>query len=192
VTASPRPRPTWADSPKIRYAATLSPCGLYRYDLEREFDASGPWVLFIGLNPSTADAQKDDPTIRREMDFGQGFGFPNLAKCNLYGLRSTKPKGLVESKVDPVGPDNDAAIRRWLPRAGLVLFAWGYNASVGSRMLTRAWVVRQIVRETFREMVAKGQTTPRVGHLGLTEGKEHQPRHPLMLRADTQWTEVEP
>jgi hypothetical protein len=186
------PRPTWADSPRIRYAATISPCGTYRYDLEREFDAEGDWCMFLMLNPSKADERQDDPTLRRAMDFGQGFGFPNLVVCNLYAIRSTDPRGVVEAKVHPVGPDNDATIRRWLPRVGLVLLAWGYSAKVGPRMLTRAWEVRLLLRQEFAAMAAKGTTAPSVGHLGVTEGKEHQPRHPLMLRADTAWTRVEP
>lgn len=179
------PRPTWEGSAHIRYAATISPCGHYRYDLEREFDASGRWAMFIGCNPSTADGKVDDHTIRREMDFGQGFGFPNLVKCNLYALRSTDPRGVVDAKVDPVGPDNDATIRRWLPRVELVVLAWGYQQKIGPRMLTRAWEVRKLLRE---ELGAMGDRAPRVGHLGLTKGKEKQPLHPLRLRADTPLT----
>jgi hypothetical protein len=186
-------RPQWTGNvPRVRYAATISDCGAYRYDLEREFDADGEWALFIGLNPSTATAEKDDPTIRREMDFGQGFGLPNLAKVNLYGLRSTDPKGIREARIDPVGPGNDEAIRRWVHRAGLVILAWGYSAKVGPRMLTRAWEVRRLLREEFARMAAKGITAPPVGHLGFTDGKEHQPRHPLMLRADTRWEPIAP
>lgn len=178
-------RPTWERSPCIRYAATISPCEHYRYDLEREFDAAGPWVMFVGLNPSTADARKDDHTIRREMDFGQGFGFPNLVKCNLYALRSTDPRGVVDAKVDPVGPDNDATIRRWVPRVKLIVLAWGYSQKIGPRMLTRAWAVRMLLRH---ELGVLGDRAPRVGHLGLTKGKEKQPLHPLRLRADTPLT----
>jgi hypothetical protein len=171
-------RPTWEGSPRIRYDATISACGRYRYDLEREFDAAGPWVMFIGLNPSKADARQDDHTIRREMDFGQGFGFPNLVKVNLYAFRSTDPRGIVDANGDPVGPDNDATIRRWLPRVRLVVLAWGYSQKVGPRMLTRAWEVRRLLRDSQ----AAGL---RVGCLGFTEGKEKQPRHPARLRADT-------
>jgi hypothetical protein len=191
VTAA-APRPQWeGHTTHVRYAATMSPCGKFRYDLEREFDPKGPWVMFIGLNPSTADAQKDDPTIRREMDFGQGFGFPNLVKCNLYALRSTDPKGIRTSLVDPVGPDNDDAIRAWVPRVKRIVLAWGYSAKVGKRMLTRAFAVRVVLRHALAE--ASGKTEPPdVYCLGLTEGKERQPRHPLYLRSDTPWTRLDP
>jgi len=58
-------------------------------------------------------------------------------------------------------------------------------------MLGRAWVVRLLLRETFREMTERGVTPPPVGHLGLTEGKEKQPRHPLFLPSITPWTRTE-
>jgi len=113
-------RPTWQDAPSIRTDATISPCGTYRYDLTREFDPKGEWILWIGLNPSTADHRNDDPTITREIDFSHGFGFPNLAKCNLYALRSKDPKDVKKAMLkglDPVGPDNDAATARGSPRS---------------------------------------------------------------------------
>ncbi len=149
-------RPTWERSARIRYAATISPCGHYRYDLEREFDAAGPWVMFLGLNPSTADGQFDDHTIRREMDFGQGFGFPNLVKCNLYALRSTDPRGVVDAKVDPVGPDNDATIRRWLPRVQLVVLAWEDRAAHAHEGLGRPHAAPPGVRRDGRSRAQGG------------------------------------
>lgn len=186
-------RPQWeGHTPSVRYAATISPCGRYRYDLEREFDAKGPWVMFVGLNPSKADAEVDDPTIRREMDFGQGFGFPNLVKGNLYGLRSTDPKGIRESLTDPIGPGNDDAIRSWVPRVARIVLAWGYSAKVGKRMLVRAFAVRVLLRQEIARLRAAGLPAPDVYCLGLTEGKEKQPRHPLYLRADTPWTRIDP
>lgn len=187
------PRPTYyVDGASIRTGATFSPCGLYRYDLTREFDPSGPWLLAILCNPSTADAHKDDPTLRRMIDFAHGFSFPNLAVTNLWALRSTDPKGIVTAKVDPVGPDNRETIARWLGKADQVVFGWGYSAKIGKRMLTRAWEVRRDIRDAFKDMTARGVTTPPCAHLGLTEGKERQPRHPLMLRADTAMTRIEP
>jgi hypothetical protein len=194
MTASPRP--TWdGHSPSIRYDARISSCGRYRYELTREFDPRGEWALWIGLNPSTADGRDDDPTLRRMIDFTHGFGIPNLVVTNLYALRSKDPKDVKAAIMrgeDPVGPETNRILRTWLTKAGLVLFAWGYSAKVGKPMLSRAWTVRRDVREAFRAMAADSFTPPPVGHLGLTEGKEKQPRHPLFLPASTRWTRIEP
>jgi hypothetical protein len=191
--SQPTLRPTWeGHSDRIRTDATISPDGIYRYDLVREYDPEGPWCLFIGLNSSTADATQDDPTIRREIDFAHGMGFPNLVKCNLYALRSTDPKGIVTSKVDPVGKDNDPTMGSWVPRVGRIVFAWGYSAKVGKRMLTRAWEVRLGLRSAIGALAFRGAQVPTCGHLGLTEGKEHQPRHPLYLAKTTEFVEMAP
>lgn len=184
---SAAPRLTWEGS-SIETGASFSECGRFRYDLTRTYDARGPWCLFIGLNPSTADAQNDDPTIRREIDFAHGFGYPNLAKCNLFALRSTDPAGIVSSLVDPTGgPENDEAIARWVRKAGLVLFAWGSSNKVGSRLASRAWVVRRDIRAVVREMPSPA---PLFGCLGTT--KEGQPKHPLYLSKETPWPPINP
>lgn len=192
----PAPRPTWeGHAPSVRYDAVLSACGKYRYELTREFDPKGEWALWIGLNPSTADGRDDDPTLRRMIDFTHGFGIPNLAVCNLYALRSKDPKDVKAALlkgVDPVGPDNKAAVHKWATKAGLVLLAWGYSAKIGKPMLARAWEMRMHLRLVFTSMSDACLATPPVGHLGLTEGKEHQPRHPLMLAASTPWSRTSP
>lgn len=112
--------------------ANFSPCRTYRYSLWREWDASLPTVVFCGLNPSTADEQKDDPTVRRELDFARRWGFGRYVKVNAYGLRSTDPAGLWRH-VNPLGPDNMLAIRvacfeaMAKRSAGLFVAAWGTN-----------------------------------------------------------------
>ena len=94
--------------------ATFSECGRYRYTLRRAWDA-GPshsgTVCWVMRNPSTADADKLDPTLRRCRGFTLGWGFAAMSVVNLYALRSTDPRGLWDTS-DPVGPDNDEAIRR--------------------------------------------------------------------------------
>lgn len=82
--------------------ARLSPCGLYRYTLTRTWDATKPRACWIGLNPSTADASEDDPTIRRMCGFADAWKCGGIIVVNLFALRATDPKELRRVK-DPVG-----------------------------------------------------------------------------------------
>ncbi|MDX1380209.1 MAG: DUF1643 domain-containing protein [Xanthomonadales bacterium] len=110
--------------------AVFSRSGEYRYALWRRWDRSAPWVLFIGLNPSTADAENNDPTIRRCIGFAREWQAGGVLVGNLFGWRSTDPRGLADA-TDPRGPGN----RRWLARlagaAGRVIACWG-NPGHGS------------------------------------------------------------
>jgi hypothetical protein len=105
--------------------AQFSNCGRYRYALWRVWDAKSvaDMVMFIGLNPSTADATRNDATLRRCIAFAKRLGFGGLFMLNAYAWRSTSPKalGCVE---DPIGPEND----RWL---------WHYSSLVSHRIA--AW-----------------------------------------------------
>jgi hypothetical protein len=74
--------------------AKLSDDKLYRYQLSRIWDETKPKVLFIMLNPSTADADVDDPTIRRVINFAKSWNYGGVYVVNLYAFRSTDPKGL--------------------------------------------------------------------------------------------------
>lgn len=108
--------------------AEISPDGLYRYTLHRgiipaALDAAGE-VLFVMLNPSTADDRLDDPTVRRCIGYAREWGYGDLAVCNLFAYRATDPKQLYTCP-DPVGPDNDRHIIEQAARAQLVVAAWG-------------------------------------------------------------------
>ena len=111
-------------------AADLSPCGRYRYSLTRiwDDDERKGHVLWIMLNPSTADASCDDPTIRRCIGFSRAWRCGGMAVVNLFALRSPHPAHLLAAE-DPVGPDNDAHIRRLLGeyrrRQDTIVAAWG-------------------------------------------------------------------
>lgn len=104
--------------------AVFSPDRKYRYVLRRRVGLTDGTLLVILLNPSTADEENDDPTIRRCVDFANRWGYGWLVVCNLFAYRATDPDEL--SKVDdPVGPENDEHIRREAQAADLVVVGWG-------------------------------------------------------------------
>lgn len=156
--------------PQVTPGAVISADSVYRYWLHRSWgegeDRVGDGATFVMLNPSTADATLDDPTIRRCIGFAKAWGCVRLRVVNLYALRSTDPKGLW-SHPDPVGPENDMWIEHALRVTnGPVVAAWGANA-----------------KPDRVKHVMKLPGMDRVQHLGLT--KAGAPRHPLYLRADS-------
>ena len=151
-----------------RGMAVLSSDGLYRYSLWRVWDRSRPAVLFVMLNPSTADAREDDPTIRRCIRFARDWGHGSLLVGNLFGLRSTDPAALARHP-DPVGPANDSALRELAEAADRVVVAWGSKGTLRARSL----------------LVADQLAGPRnLWALGVTA--DGQPRHPLYVRKDAE------
>jgi hypothetical protein len=144
----------------IRRAA-FSRCGRYRYALWREWDPGGPAVLFVALNPPTADHRRDDPTVRRCIQFARDWGFGSLAVANLFAYRTLEPR-LLRRVNDPIGPANDRWLSRLVGQAELVVAAWGALGDYRGRAAAVA---------------------PRLGSLhclGLT--KSGAPRHPLYVR----------
>ena len=110
----------------MKKAAILSEDNLYRYQLSRIWDESKPLILFIMLNPSTADADVDDPTIRRVIRFTTSWGYGGVYVANLYAFRSTDPKALKHTD-DPVGKENVSYITHLIGMASKVIYAWGNN-----------------------------------------------------------------
>jgi hypothetical protein len=108
-------QPGWAD---------LSPCGTYRYLLGRRIGGGDRVGLWVMLNPSTADANEDDATIRRCIGFARREGCGLLEVVNLFAYRATDPAALRLAD-DPVGPANDHFISKAVERAALVVVAWG-------------------------------------------------------------------
>jgi hypothetical protein len=113
------------------HSAVLSPCRTWRYALERRW-GTGPFVLFVGLNPSTADESVDDPTIRRCIGFAKAWGFGGLLMGNLFAFRATSPRDLCRA-LDPVGPDTDVWLGTLSVRASVVVAAWGAHPFALSR-----------------------------------------------------------
>lgn len=149
--------------------AELSPCGRYRYRLWRHWDWSLPAVVWVMLNPSTADATKDDPTLRKCVALSLSWGYGGLVLVNLFALRSPNPNLLLTSP-DPVGPWNDSHIRAACTGADLIIAAWGNWGSTHGRDRK----VRGMLREDSTKL-----------HY-LTMTGEGQPGHPLYLPLEVQ------
>lgn len=148
----------------------ISRDGLYRYVLRRVWDEAKPTVLFIGLNPSTADHRVDDPTVRRCVQFARTWGFGQLAIANLFAYRTFSPN-LLRQADDPVGARNDRWLRRLIGEAEEVIVAWGDRGIYLARDLA---VLSMLVR-------------PRC--LGLS--KLGRPRHPLYMPRTTVLRELD-
>ncbi|GGL57063.1 DUF1643 domain-containing protein [Wenxinia marina] len=117
------------------------------------------------LNPATADAHRNDPTIARVEARTRLWGWPGFVVCNLFAFRATRPEALRQA-ADPVGPRTDRILRREVRGAGSVLCAWGVHGALAGR------------DAEVRTMLAGRDPLC----LGLT--KDGHPRHPLYLRAD--------
>lgn len=163
---------------KIAYTlkgADLSPCGVYRYDLWREWAGGVGTCCFVMLNPSTADGTIDDPTIRRCVRFARDWGHRRLEVRNLYPLRATDPSGLL-AHPEPAGGVTGAIHLLTSLAAGRVIVGWGAYA-FPDRLAAKH---RHRVRFLFYEANAKGVA---LECLGTTA--EGHPRHPLYVKADT-------
>lgn len=113
---------------KVIKSAVLSPDGKYRYSLGRDWRGGRPGrkVVWIMLNPSTADAEVDDPTIRRCAGFSIQWGMSRMVVINQFALRATDPRELHKvSEAEARGPDNLTSWRLNLRSASLVVAAWG-------------------------------------------------------------------
>lgn len=147
-------------------SAVISDCGGYRYELTRRWD-DGPLLGWVMLNPSTADASVDDPTIRRCIGFARNRGFSGIVVRNLFALRATDPRELLGA-ADPIGPDNTYYLRR-CEGDPMTVAAWGANKAV-----QHAWPSLRTVKCASSLMC-----------LGTTGSGA--PCHPLYLRTDTKF-----
>ena len=116
----------------IRKSAIFSDCRSYRYSLTRTWDVSKKYVLFIGLNPSTADENYDDPTIRRCVDYAHRWGYGGLVMTNLFAFRATLPIDLKNAKF-PIGEQNNQYIINLHKNSGLTVAAWGNDGCFKER-----------------------------------------------------------
>jgi hypothetical protein len=153
-------------------AAVISPCGLFRYSLTRSWDAKRPRLLFVMLNPSTADALLDDRTVTKCVAFATRLGYGSIEIVNLWAFRTKNPVVLKAADY-PVGAENDAHIAAACARADLVICAWGQNARRNGRNLPRVAQVLGLIR-----------TWSASGPMALRLSEDGTPWHPLYLPGD--------
>jgi hypothetical protein len=160
-------------------SAAISECGRYRYSLHRRW-GDGDQVCWIMLNPSTADAKQDDPTIRRCIGFSRRWGFGGLVIVNLFAWRATDPKEVKAQLQDQAGPNmvgplNREAIRAAIESSAVIVAAWG--ASLQPWSVAMGQLAQLDCHYRGRALMC----------LGTTKGGS--PRHPLYVKATT---ELEP
>lgn len=173
----------------VHKGALLSADSRYRYSLWREWrgthdpknwrwlggkDGAGndygepKSVLFVMLNPSTADAEKDDATIRRCVGFAKAWKYERIEVVNLFAFRATKPKDLFAAGDAAYAPDNQRRIEIAAHDSGIIICAWGAHGGYGEQDETvRGWL-------SHKKLYALGFT------------KDGHPKHPLYLSADAQ------
>jgi hypothetical protein len=157
----------------VQCSADISADGRYRYRLMRRWGA-GKTMLFVMLNPSTADATEDDPTIRRCLGFARREGCEALEVVNLFAYRATDPKDLTRCSDHPIGPANDSAIVSAAFAAQVLVVAWG-------GWIPKAWDVRPYTVVHMLERERPGLACLCLGPTTATG----QPRHPLYAPSRT-------
>ena len=147
----------------ISTTCKFSKSRLYRYSLRRSWTReTNDQVLFIGLNPSTADSASDDPTIRRCVKFATDWGFGSLELVNLFAFRATYPKDLFQEQ-HPVGRYNDNWIKKAHQRSSLTIACWGSAGIYGNR----SEIIMEFVDNLFC----------------IDLNKDNTPSHPLYLNS---------
>lgn len=146
----------------MKSGAALSECRHYRFALWRIWDEARPYVLFVGLNPSTADEKYDDPTIKRCINYAKDWGYGGIYVANLFAYRATNPKEIY-LKNDPIGANNDDWLKKLSHEAGITVAAWGNHGL----FLGRSKVVSKQLKNLY----------------ALKINKSGEPAHPLYLPA---------
>lgn len=153
--------------------AYISDCRNYRWWLTRMWDPALPTLAFIMLNPSTASAETDDPTIRRCMEFARRDGYGGICVFNLYAFRATNPKDLKAAAMDDLA--ELVLTEQWLAYAAThftrIVCAWG-NISKGTKRERVSRIMTMLRERESTQLLCLGHTT------------SGEPRHPLYVRKD--------
>ena len=143
--------------------AVFSDCRKYRYALWRIWNEHMPIAMIIGLNPSTADQTRNDPTITRCINFSRSWGYGGVCVTNLFGFRATAPTKL-KAHHDPIGKENDAWVHEMAKGAAITVAAWGNHGKFLNRSLELLPSLEQL-------------------HC-IKMNKSGEPAHPLYLKAE--------
>ncbi len=153
-------------------SAILSPCGLFRYRLDRDVGMEGPVYAYFGINPSTADASVDDATVRKWIGFTKVFGGRRFTVGNAFAYRSKDVKALA-SVDDPFGDEIGDYTTDIINDADILVPCWGNTRKVPPQL--------QFAFDILMDaLVSSGKP---VKCFGFT--KSGDPMHPLMLGYDT-------
>ena len=143
--------------------AVFSDCRKYRYALWRMWNEHMPIAMIIGLNPSTADHTRNDPTITRCINFASSWGYGGVCVTNLFGFRATAPTEL-KAHHDPIGKENDAWVHEMAKGAAITVAAWGNHGKFLNRSL---------------------EILPSLDRLHCIKmNKSGEPAHPLYLKSE--------
>ena len=149
--------------------AVFSPCQQYRYQLWRRISRAKRSILWLMLNPSTADHEQLDPTVTRCYRYSQQWRYGHFLVANIFAFRATAPKDMYAAK-DPVGPANNEAILQYAEQANLIMLGWGNHGC----HLQRSKDVLTLLRSAGYSQ--------KLHCLKINNSGE--PCHPLYLRAD--------
>ena len=155
-------------------SAILSACKAYRYSLSRDICNTGGMVIaYIGINPSTADADIDDHTVRKWFGFAERNNAKRFIVGNAFALRSTDVKGLLDSE-DPIGVDNDKYLSKIIEEADLLVPCWGSRRKTPNALHQRFDDILSMLASSGKPVMCLGTT------------KSGDPKHPLMLPYSTE------
>ena len=162
----------------MKNECVFSECRGYRYTLEHVIEEAQAEIFaarrlqWIGLNPSTADEQKLDPTLKRIRAFTLAAGYGGFIMTNVFAWRATKPADM-KKQADPIGPENDAWLMRVAERCEASVACWGGIANFPRLLRHRAASVRLMFSRADRPLLC------------LKISQDGSPWHPLYVDGDT-------
>jgi hypothetical protein len=158
-------------------SAIISPCGAFRYRLEREVQSEGKVFAYFGVNPSTADASIDDHTVKKWRGFSEIHSVSRFIVGNVFAYRSTDVEAL-RLAVDPVGPDNAEHLLAIAADADVLVPCWGRRKKIPRTLWPHLGQTLELLRSTGKPIMVFGLT------------KSGDPVHPQMLAYTTPLLEL--
>ena len=159
-------------------SAWLSECNKYRYTLNRTWKDDGVLYAYFGINPSTADANIDDATVKKWIGFSERNGGKGFVVGNVFAYRATNVKELADV-YDPVGGvGNYTHIKNIIARADVLVPCWGNTKKVPKRLRGEIESLKDMILDSNKPVKVFGWT------------KSNDPKHPLMLPYSTQLIQI--